>query len=63
MRPPEEINLGRFNNSLNFAVGLQYDEVENPNWDPLNNPYITFDGYEFHNPESEAGKIMITDRY
>ena len=36
------ITLGRFNDSLNFFFGLtSYD----PNFDILNNPYVSFHGY------------------
>ena len=38
--------MGDFDSSLNFVVGLQVYEEDEPDFDVLNNPYFEFVGYE-----------------
>lgn len=43
------INLGKFNSSMNFAFGI-FDKADD--WDPFNNPYIEFVAYKMMSGES-----------
>ena len=40
------VNLGKFNNSMNFAFGLKGADIETGAVDVLNNPYVRFLGFE-----------------
>lgn len=40
-----EITLGKFNNSMNFALGLAGADIVNGETDILNNPYVEFNAY------------------
>ena len=40
------INVGKFNNSMNFAFGLKGNDIREGVVDILNNPYVRFIGME-----------------
>lgn len=42
-RPPENITMANFENSLNFFWGIQ---KRGDDWDILNNPYVEFKGHQ-----------------
>ena len=56
--PKQEITLGKFNNSLNFAFGVvNYDE----DFDILDNPYVEFVAYSMNN--GNKGQLRLEERY
>ena len=62
-----DINLEKFDNSLNFIFGLSGEDVYKDDFDILNNPYVRFVGLEttdLDNRFSEKYEFEIcTDEY
>lgn len=59
-RPSGDITMERFENSLNFIVGVVNSD---PNFDILNNPYIEYKAHQIHNgPNGESG-ITVTNSH
>ena len=41
-----DVTFGKYDNSMNFVFGLTGGDIDSPDFDILNNPYVRFVGLE-----------------